>query len=84
MYHPKLSLHSLSRFLGLIAGGALLWLPLAVSAESSSSHAAHATAQQTAMSHQTPAWAEKLKGQTIVQDTMEGRPERAVMVERQH
>lgn len=34
--------------------------------------------------HQTTAWAQRLKGQTIVEDTLEGRPERTVMVERQH
>ncbi|HJU04063.1 MAG TPA: multicopper oxidase domain-containing protein, partial [Nitrospiraceae bacterium] len=37
-----------------------------------------------AMSHQTPEWAEQLKGQTIVEDAMEGHPERTGMVERQH
>jgi FtsP/CotA-like multicopper oxidase with cupredoxin domain len=36
------------------------------------------------MAHPTAPWAERLKGQTIVEDTMEGRPERAAMVERQH
>ena len=54
------------------------------SAEPSSSHDAHPAVQHTAMSHQTPGWAEKLKGQTILEDTMAGRPERAAMVERQH
>ncbi|GIW53705.1 MAG: hypothetical protein KatS3mg082_0109 [Nitrospiraceae bacterium] len=34
--------------------------------------------------HPTAPWAEQLKGQTIVEDTLEGRPERAAMVERQH
>ena len=84
MHHPNLSLQRLRRFLGLMAGGALLWLPLAASAEPSSSHDAHPAVQHTAMSHQTPGWAEKLKGQTILEDTMAGRPERAAMVERQH
>jgi len=77
MYPPKVS-HIFFRSLSVIAGGALLWLPLAASAESSS-HADHA-----AMAHQTPAWAEQLKGQTVVEDAMAGRPERAAMVERQH
>src|SRR2546427_6885409 len=84
MHHPNLSLERLRRFLGLMAGGALLWLPLTASAEPSSSHDAHPAVQHTAMSHQTPGWAEKLKGQTILEDTMAGRPERAAMVERQH
>src|SRR5438093_13586618 len=77
MYPLKVS-HILFRFLGIVASGVLLWLPLTASAESSS-HADH-----TAMTHQTPAWAEQLKGQTVVEDTMAGRPERAAMVERQH
>jgi len=84
MYHSTFSLHSFVRTLGLMAGGALLWLPLSVSAESPSSHEGHATVQQTAMSHQTPAWAEKLKGQTIVEDTMSGRADRSAQVEQQH
>ena len=36
------------------------------------------------MSSQSPAWAEKLKGQTIVENSMEGRAERAALVEQQH
>ncbi|WP_447973410.1 multicopper oxidase domain-containing protein [Nitrospira sp. Kam-Ns4a] len=36
------------------------------------------------MSPQSPDWAEKLKGQTIVEDVMAGRPDRAAQVERQH
>jgi hypothetical protein len=36
------------------------------------------------MAYPTAPWAERLKGQTIVEDTLEGRPERAAMVERQH
>src|SRR5213594_1463964 len=77
MYHLKVS-HTFFRFLSMMAGGVLLWLPLVASAESSS-HADH-----TAMTHQTPGWAEQLKGQTIVEDAMAGRPERAALVERQH
>ncbi|MEO6202657.1 MAG: hypothetical protein ABIP82_05490, partial [Nitrospirales bacterium] len=39
----------------------------------------------TGMVHQeSPGWAERLKGQTIMEDTKEGRPNRAAMVERQH
>lgn len=33
---------------------------------------------------ESPGWAERLKGQTIVEDTMEGRAERAALVEQQH
>ena len=36
------------------------------------------------MVHRSPEWAEKLKGQTIVEDAMEGHAERTSMVERQH
>src|SRR5918997_1706498 len=76
--------HVLARVAGAIAGGVLACVPLAASADSSSQHEGHVSTQQVAMPHQTPAWAEKLKGQTVVEDTMEGRPERAAMVERQH
>jgi hypothetical protein len=62
--------------LGVMAAAALLWAPLA-SAENSSP-------QHMAMNHQLPAWAEQLKGQTIMEDTIEGRAERAAMVEQQH
>jgi manganese oxidase len=50
--------------LGVLAAAALLWAPFA-SAENPSSHAA--------MNHQLPAWAEQLKGQTIIEDTMSGK-----------
>ena len=33
------------------------------------------------MVHRSPEWAEKLKGQTIVEDAMEGHAERTSMVE---
>ncbi len=36
------------------------------------------------MNHQLPGWAEKLKGQTIVEDAMSGKAERSAMVEQQH
>ena len=36
------------------------------------------------MTSQSPGWAERLKGQTIVEDAMEGRAERAALVEQQH
>src|SRR5688500_9562039 len=78
MYHLR-RVQLLGRCVGLVAGAALLLVPLTAWAEPASPHAQH-----TAMSHQTPAWAEKLKGQTVVEDTLEGRPERAAMVEEQH
>ena len=61
--------------LGALVAATLLWAPLA-SAEDASSH--------MAMNHQLPAWAEQLKGQTIIEDTMSGKGERAAMVEQQH
>ena len=78
MYHLR-RIHLLGRCFGLVAGAALLSVPLTAWAEPESPHAQH-----TAMTHQTPAWAEQLKGQTVVEDAMEGRPERAAMVDQQH
>src|SRR5262245_61299872 len=84
MFHPKVSHQRFSTVLSLLGGAALLWLPSAAMAEQASPHSQHIAAQPVGMSHQTPAWAEKLKGQTVVEDAMEGRPERAAMVEQQH
>ena len=39
---------------------------------------------ETGMSAQSPGWAERLKGQTITENAVEGRAERAAMVELQH
>ena len=36
---------------------------------------------KTGMNHQTPGWAERLKGQTIVENAIEGRAERSALVE---
>ncbi len=67
--------------LGLL-GGAFLWgQPSIVKAEDPSTSA---TVQAVAMTSQSPGWAERLKGQTIVENAMEGRAERAALVERQH
>ena len=41
-------------------------------------------AHQVTMSSQSPGWAERLKGQTITENAVEGRAERAAMVELQH
>jgi hypothetical protein len=64
------------RALGLFVIIALLFPAIAIGA---TGHDHQATEAQTA-----PAWAEQLKGQTIIEDTMEGRPERTAMMERQH
>ncbi len=59
--------------------GALVYAPLATAGEQDSSGHVHSAAGP-----RMPAWAEQLKGQTIVEDVMEGRPERTAMMERQH
>ena len=68
-----------TRMLGAMAAMALLGVPLA-SAENPS-EAGQSSSQHVAMNHQLPGWAEKLKGQTIVEDAMGGKPERSAMVE---
>jgi manganese oxidase len=85
MYQHRFSFFSRGRhrWLGGMLSVAMLSLPLAAAAETPS-HDIHGAAMPAGMTHQTPAWAEKLKGQTIMEDAMEGRPERAAMVERQH
>jgi hypothetical protein len=80
MHHGKRTLFTVSAFLALF-GGATLWgTPSFVSAEDASSQNLHSVG----MTSQSPGWAEKLKGQTIVEDAMEGRAERAALVEQQH
>ncbi|MDR4485063.1 MAG: hypothetical protein R3B95_17965 [Nitrospirales bacterium] len=49
--------------------------------EETDSHAGHNVA---AASGKTKNWVERLKGQTIVEDSIEGNPERAAKVNRQH
>ena len=80
MYHGKRALFTVSAFLALF-GGATMWgAPSFVKAEDASTQHVH----PVGMSSQSPGWAEKLKGQTIVEDAMEGRAERAALVEQQH
>ncbi len=77
---------SIKRFVYLGGGSLLalacLALPLA-SAESEVSGSAPVV-RTSGMDHQSPAWAERLKGQTIVENAQEGRAERAALVEKQH
>ena len=80
MYHGKRTLFTVSAFLALFGGVAFWGTPSFVSAEDASSPQAHTVG----MTSQSPGWAEKLKGQTIVEDAMEGRAERAALVEQQH
>ena len=82
MFFHKLRVSVPTRMLSAMAAVAMLGVPLA-SAENPS-QAGHSSSQHVAMNHQLPGWAEKLKGQTIVEDTMEGRSGRAPMVEQQH
>src|SRR5829696_810618 len=67
-------------------GGILAGLGLLAVASLSSPVMAETAAEpgQQHQGHATTAWAEQLKGQTILEDVMEGRPERTSMVERQH
>ena len=64
-------------FLGLLMGG-LLVIPLsgALAESPPPSELIH----KTGMTTQTPGWVEQLKGQTIMENAIEGRPERAAMV----
>ena len=82
MYSHKLRVCVPTRMLGAMAAVALLGAPLA-SAEDVP-QAGQTSSQHVAMNHQLPGWAEKLKGQTIVEDAMSGMPERSAMVEQQH
>ena len=78
----KRRLLPISAFLGLIGGGILLSSPIVIKAEES---IRTPEAQTVSMPHQSnPGWAERLKGQTITENAMEGRAERAAMVELQH
>ncbi len=72
-----------TRVLGAMVAVALFGAPLA-SAEDVPP-VGKSSSQHVTMNHQQlPGWAEKLKGQTIVEDAMEGKPKRAAMVEQQH
>jgi FtsP/CotA-like multicopper oxidase with cupredoxin domain len=81
MFHVKSRKAITSLSLGLFVGGILLLSAGALLAGESQETTIH----KTGMTHQdSPAWAEQLKGQTIVEDAMEGRAERAAQVEQQH
>ncbi len=72
-------------FFALLALVGLLASPSALLADSASADSTQAAVgQHKAMVHQTPEWVETLKGQTVVENAIEGRAERATMVERQH
>lgn len=77
---------SMKRFafpaVGSLLAVACFVLPLA-NAESGVSDSA-AVIEASGMNHESPAWAERLKGQTIIENAQEGRAERAALVEKQH
>ena len=62
-------------------------LAVAADVETQKGHEGHSVMNHAAMgmidNSQEP-WAQKLKGQTIVENAIEGRPNRAAMVEMQH
>lgn len=80
MYYGKSTLLTASAFLALFGGATLFGSPPPVRAENVGSPHVHSSG----MGEQSPGWAERLKGQTIVEDSMEGRAERAALVEQQH
>jgi manganese oxidase len=67
--------------IGLCVGGSSLMTGGVLLAEDVKNKVMH----HTGMGHQeSPGWAERLKGQTIMEDVASGRPDRAARVERQH
>ncbi|WNM62511.1 multicopper oxidase domain-containing protein [Candidatus Nitrospira neomarina] len=81
MYPGKSRFLTASMFLALM-GGASFWLgPSVVGAENASAPHVH----QTGMAHQeSSGWAEQLKGQTRVEDALEGRAGLSEKIEVQH
>ena len=64
----------------LAMGGGAMLFGLNASADAEAPSAVH----QVSMSSQSPGWAQRLKGQTIMENAVEGRAERAALVELQH
>jgi len=66
--------------------GVALVAPSGVLAADSDAHDGHGIdhASMGMIDNSNEPWAQKLKGQTIMEDAMEGRPNRAAMVEMQH
>ena len=80
MFHGRPSALTASVFLALFGAASFLAPQAFVSAEEASPQHVHSMG----MNSSSPGWAEKLKGQTIVENSMEGRAERAALVEQQH
>ena len=81
MYHGKSRFLTASMFLALMGGASFWAAPSVVSAENASPPHVH----QTGMAHQeSSGWAEQLKGQTRVEDALEGRAGLSEQIEVQH
>ena len=80
MYPGKRKFMTVAAFLALFGGAAFIGSPSFVGAQNGSSP----EAQPVSMSSPSPGWAERLKGQTITENSVEGRAERAAKVELQH
>ncbi len=83
MFYPTRTALGLSGMLALFVG-AMGLLPISTALAESTQSVASDMMHMTSMSQPSPGWAEKLKGQTIVENVMEGRGERAALVEKQH
>ena len=81
MYHGTKSLLTALACLALFGGNTIVGNVSSVKAEDATTST---NAHQMAMSSPSAGWAEKLKGQTVVENSIEGRAERAAMVELQH
>lgn len=81
MFHVRSRKAITNLSIGLLLGGSTLFFGSTLLAEEAKDTVIH----HAGMAHQeSPGWAERLKGQTIMEDVMSGRPERSAMVERQH
>ncbi len=80
MYQGNRTLLTISAFLALFGGATFEGTSSIASAEDAPTEHVHSVG----MTSQSPGWAEKLKGQTIIENSMEGRAERAALVEQQH
>ncbi|NKB80417.1 MAG: LysM peptidoglycan-binding domain-containing protein [Nitrospirales bacterium] len=82
MFYSKRFKGGFSVFLSVLMAGILGFPFSAVLAESLTS--SEEMVHKTGMTQKSPAWAERLKGQTVTENSIEGRAERAAMVELQH
>ena len=80
MYPGKRKFMTVAAFVALFGGAVFLGSPSFVGAQNGSSSEAH----PASASSPSVGWAERLKGQTITENSVEGRAERAAKVELQH